>query len=130
MNDSNPKVVVLGSRKGRFRADNPGEKELILNAHEAWAYAFGCDYINIFSAKAQDLDKYDLAIFNSEYKDPKYLFKLLDLITKRGRDTKAAVLIEGLAGFYIKPQFIIRELFDSADLVININRHTTSFLQQ
>jgi hypothetical protein len=127
MDDSNPRVVVLGSRKGRFRADSPGEKELILNAHEAWAYAFGCDYINIFSAKLSDLENYDLAIFNSEYKEEKYLFKLQELINKRPATTKAAILIEGLASYYIKPQFITRELFDSADLIININRHTTSF---
>jgi len=127
MIDTNPRVLMLGSRKGRFRADSHGEKELLLNAHEAWAYAFACDYINIFTAKESDLANYDLVIFNSEYKKPGYLLKLLKLVTSRPASVKAAILIEGLAGFYIRPQPVVRELFDSADLIININKHTDSF---
>jgi hypothetical protein len=127
MLSSQPRILVLGARKGRFRADSPTQDELMLNAHESWAYAFACDYINILLATPADIAKYDIVIANSEYKNPKFLIQLQKLALSRSANVKWVTLIEGLAGDYLVPQYAIRELFDASDLIICINKYTQSF---
>lgn len=115
-----PRVLVSGGKAGRWSAAGKSLDEALCTGVQSWVYAFNGDYIGHRDLVRQDLDRYDIAIINTN----KPLAPLVHLAQDRPRSLAWVSLIEGGADDYCVPQDHVKALLDSSDLVNTINRHS------
>src|SRR5947209_1841713 len=111
--NSEPRVLLLGGNRGRWSAKDSIDEAATMNSGEAWAYAFGGDFIQNISAKPSDLDGYDIIIANA---DSFAIEKLYRLLQERPANCKWVTLLEGDMLDFIRPRPLVKELLDGADL--------------
>ncbi|HYF02848.1 MAG TPA: hypothetical protein VEC36_05695 [Patescibacteria group bacterium] len=117
-----PRVLLISGARERWSAKDRLGHGTMMNGVEAWAYAFGGDYVGHTFVKAEDIKKYDIVICNTNYHyDILAAEKQLRLAESRPQYTKWVSMIEGCATDYLRPEAHIRELFNASDLVNSIN---------
>jgi hypothetical protein len=98
-----------------------------VNGIEAWVYALNGNYIQGITAHSRDLEAFDIVIANYNFSAADHLLKLAQ---DRKPSCKLVILIEGDALDYLKPHQYMRDIFDSSDLVICINKFTEDFFRK
>ncbi|MEI8134141.1 MAG: hypothetical protein WCH46_03560 [bacterium] len=121
-----PKVLVLGGNRGRWSASERASEAATMTGIESWVYAFNGNYQQGVVATRRNINDHDIIIANT---NSPALENLVRCCQERGTNTKWVTLIEGDAHDYLKPRPYIRDLLDSSDLVICINKYTQSFFR-
>lgn len=124
---SEPKVVVLGGNTGSWHAQDRISEASTMNGIEAWVYALNGNYIEGSTARSRDLEQYDIVIANYNFSATDHLLKLA---LNRKAGCKLVILIEGDALAYLKPHPYMRDLMNSSDLIVCINKFTESFFKK
>ncbi len=124
---SEPKLILLGGNSGRWKAEEHVNEASTMNGIEAWVFAFNGSYAEGAVAKHQDIEGFDIIIANYNFSRTSHLLKLAQ---NRNKTCKFVTLIEGDALDYLKPQPYMRELMDSSDLILCINKHTEAFFRK
>ncbi len=98
----------------------------VTNSTEGWAYALRGDFKGGGVPPPELLREYDLVLANL---DRKLLPGFSKLIRQRPSDVRWVSTIEGGGGDYLAPDADLLSVLDASDVVSNINRHTTAYLQ-
>jgi len=114
-----PRVLVVGGKDGRWRANGKTLDEALSTGVQSWVYAFDGAYAGPRDIAATDLREYDLVIANLN----RPLGPLARLARERPPSVKWVSLVEGSATDYFLPQPELKELLDASDLVNVINAH-------
>jgi hypothetical protein len=115
-----PRVLVSGSRAGRWSAEGRTVDETLCTSVESWVYAFNGDYVGQRAIAKEDVRHHDIVIMNMN----RPLQPLVSLALDRPSSTKWVSLVEGSADDYLRPQRDLKALLDVSDLVNVINRHS------
>ncbi len=124
---SQPRVVVLGAERERWRASERTDREATANGIEAWVHAFGGEYLSTHLARRSDLEHCDIVIADTELGT---LQRLAELSDDRPASVKWVTLTEGNLLDYLTPMPHIRAVLDRSDLVDCINVNTLGFFRR
>jgi hypothetical protein len=122
-----PRVLVISSINGKWRAADHAQWGATMNGVEAWVYAFDGDYCGYKQATADDLTQYDIVIANSNLSLLPDFVRLAEL---RQPHTCWVMLIEGGASDYILRNPMIQQALAVSDVVNCINRYALPLLRE
>ncbi len=126
MSLSEPRVLVLGGNPGRWKAVEHRQQGKLINGVEAWVFAFDGEYCCNGLFQPSDFANYDIIIGNL---NASFLAHQRKCLESKPDSVQWVSLVEGSATDYLRPDTIVRDILNMADLVNVINRLSLDFFR-